>query len=213
MAKYFSYFPKTVYNLGDPKALDTITNLTTTFSLDESTLNNTILYYEYTVPEGETPEIIAHKFYGDVEQHWLIMKMNNIVDPKADWPMDSRTFASYIEEKYANNGISQSTTGYQWAKSNNHSYYKIETRTLTLTGQKTVDKIQIDANTYTNVQTSTSTYTLADGYQLRVDVDKTVLSYYDYELELNDDRRNIKIMKPEYVSTIQDEFVRVMSNG
>jgi hypothetical protein len=213
MAKFFSYFPKTVYNLGDPKALDTITNLTTTFSLDESTLNNTILYYEYTVPEGETPEIIAHKFYGDVEQHWLIMKMNNIVDPKSDWPMDTRSFASYIEEKYANNGISQSTTGYQWAKSNNHSYYKIETRTLTLTGEKTVDKIEIDANTYTNVQTSTSTYTLADGYQLSVDVDKTVLSYYDYELELNDDRRNIKIMKPEYVSTIQDEFVRVMSNG
>jgi hypothetical protein len=213
MAKYFSYFPKTVYDLGDPRALDTITNLTTTFSLDESTLNNTILYYEYTVPEGETPEIIAHKFYGDVEQHWLIMKMNNIVDPKSDWPMDSRTFASYIEEKYANNGISQSTTGYQWAKSNNHSYYKIETRTLTLTGEKTVDKIEIDANTYTNVQTSTSTYTLADGYQLRVNIDKTVLSYYDYELELNDDKRNIKIMKPEYVSTIQDEFVRVMSNG
>jgi hypothetical protein len=76
-----------------------------------------------------------------------------------------------------------------------------------------VDKIEIDANTYTNVQTSTSTYTLADGYQLRVDIDKTVLSYYDYELELNDDKRNIKIMKPEYVSTIQDEFVRVMING
>jgi hypothetical protein len=76
-----------------------------------------------------------------------------------------------------------------------------------------VDKIQIDANTYTNVQTSTSTYTLADGYELRVSIDKTVLSYYDYELELNDDKRNIKIMKPEYVSTIQDEFVRVMSNG
>jgi hypothetical protein len=76
-----------------------------------------------------------------------------------------------------------------------------------------VDKIEIDANTYTNVQTSTSTYTLADGYQLRVDIDKTVLSYYDYESELNDDKRNIKIMKPEYVSTIQDEFVRVMING
>jgi hypothetical protein len=76
-----------------------------------------------------------------------------------------------------------------------------------------VDKIEIDANTYTNVQTSTSAYTLADGYQLRVDIDKTVFSYYDYELELNDDKRNIKIMKPEYVSTIQDEFVRVMING
>jgi hypothetical protein len=213
MAKFFSYFPKTIYNLGDPRALDTITNLTTTFSLDESTLNNTILYYEYAVPDGETPEIVAHKFYGDVEQHWLIMKMNNIVDPKTDWPMDSRTFASYIDEKYANNGISQSTTGYMWAKSNNHSYYKIETRTLTLTGEKTVDKIQIDANTYANVQTSTSTYTLADGYQLSISVDKTSLSYYNYELQLNDQKRNIKIMKPEYVPTIQDEFVRIMGNG
>jgi hypothetical protein len=81
-----------------------------------------------------------------------------------------------------------------------------------LTGEKTVDKIQIDANTYTNVQTSTSTYTLADGYQLKVDIDKTALTYYNYELELNEQKRNIKIMKPEYVSEIQDEFQRTMRN-
>ena len=67
MAKYFNYFPKTVYNLDNSGALDSITNITTNFSFDKNILENSILYYQYDVQDGETPEIVAHKVYGDSE--------------------------------------------------------------------------------------------------------------------------------------------------
>lgn len=101
MAKYFSFFPKTVYNLGNPNTLDSITNLTTNFSFSDEMLNNSVLYYQYTIPEGETPEIVAHKFYGSAEKHWIVLKMNKIVDVKTEWPLDSVSFTNALEAKYA----------------------------------------------------------------------------------------------------------------
>lgn len=213
MAKYFSFFPKTVYNLGNPNTLDSITNLTTNFSFGEEMLDNSVLYYQYTIPDGETPEIVAHKFYGAAEKHWIILKMNKIVDVKTEWPLDSVSFANALEAKYANNGIVLDQTGYEWAQTQTHSYYMIETRTFTSTGEKTVDTIQIDAQTYANVTPSTATYTLPDNNVLSVSIQKTTKSFYEYELEQNEKNRIIKIMKPDYVPTIQEEFVRVMNNG
>jgi hypothetical protein len=212
MANYFNFFPKTVYNLGNPNTLDSITNLTTNFSFSDEMLDNSVIYYQYTISDGETPEIVAHKFYGSAEKHWIVLKMNKIVDVKSEWPMDTESFANVVDAKYANNGISLGQTGYQWAQSHVHSYYMIETRTFTVTGEKTVDTIEIDAQTYANVNLSTASYTLPDNTLLSVSVQKRTKSFYEYETEQNEKNRVIKIMRPDYVATIQEEFVRVMNN-
>jgi hypothetical protein len=119
MAKYFINFPKTIYSQKDSKSVETVTNLTTTFSFDENITENSVLYYQYDVSDGETPEIVAHKIYGSSESHWIILKMNGIIDVKTDWPLDQRSLSVAIDKKYANNGISTSQTGYQWAFNNN----------------------------------------------------------------------------------------------
>lgn len=213
MAKYFINFPKTVYNLSDSNSLDEVTNLTTSFSFDESLTENSILYYEYTVSDGETPEIVAHKMYGSVESHWILLKLNNIVDVKTDWPLSQRDLMTVINDKYANNGIAFSQTGYQWAFNNTHSYYKIETKTLVSSGDKTIDVFQIDANTYANVVTSSEQYTLPDNNILKIDITKTSKTYYEYEVEVNEEKRNIKVLRQEFVPSVTDEFIRVISNG
>jgi hypothetical protein len=56
----------------------------------------------YDVQDGESPEIIAHKYYKDVGLHWTILVANNIVDYYHDWPMSMQTFEQYITEKYDN---------------------------------------------------------------------------------------------------------------
>ena len=61
---------------------------------------NTMLFDTYKVKEGETPEIIAHKMYGDSELHWIVMLVNNIVDRYHDWPMSTNQFNSYLNQKY-----------------------------------------------------------------------------------------------------------------
>lgn len=212
MAKYFINFPKTVYSLNGSNSLDEITNLTSSFSFDESLREDSVLYYEYAVADGETPEIVAHKLYGSVESHWILLKLNGIVDVKTDWPLSQRDIKAHLNEKYANNGILVSQTGYQWAFNNTHSYYKVETRTFVASGEKTVDTIRIDANTYANVITTTSQYTLPDNNLLQVDITKNTKTYYEYEVEVNEQKRNIKVLRQEFVPAVTDEFIKVITN-
>ena len=56
----------------------------------------------YDVQNGEAPEIIAHKYYGDPELHWTILVANDIVDYYHDWPMSQQTFEQYVKERYGN---------------------------------------------------------------------------------------------------------------
>ena len=208
MSKYFNFFPKTLYTT-DAKNADVVNNITSRFNFEETFKNNTAVCYEYDIQDSDTPEIIAAKFYGDSERHWIILLFNDILDPQFDWPMDYKTLISFIDEKYsASANVGQS--GSNWAKSHTHSYYKKETRTTISTNTITVNKIEVDANTYANVASSSSTVTLADGYVITIAVSKESQSYYDYEIELNESKRKIKLLKPEFVPAIEEEFRTVI---
>lgn len=210
MSKYFSNFPKTFYIASNNStSLETITNLTVGFSLDKTFSNNSILYYEYTIRDGDTPENLSHKIYGSSEYHWIIMKMNDIVDIKNDWPLDQETLIKCIEEKYANNA-SPGDTGFDWARETTHSYYKIETQSFPNSTESKVIKTRIDSNTYANLTSSTNQYTLPDNSVLKIDVAKSFITYYDYEVQENEAKRQLKIMKPEYINPVYAEFQRVM---
>jgi len=195
MSKYFNYFPKTFYKLNqNSNDVDAVTNITSRFGFEQAFKNNSAVYYEYDVQDSDTPEIIANKFYGSPERHWAVLMINDIVDPQFDWPLDQRTIISYMNEKYsANASVGQS--GVNWAQANIHSYYKVETRTSNSTGAELQSKLEIDANTYANVAATTT-----------IKVSKENKSYYDYEVEENESKRTIKLLKPEFVSSIEEEI-------
>ena len=204
MSKYFSYFPKTIYTLDSSNA-DAVTSIVSRFAFESSFRDNTAVYYEYNIQDSDTPEIIANKFYGDSEKHWVVLMLNQIIDPQFDWPLDQRTIISFINEKYsANASVGQS--GITWSQANIHSYYKVETRTTNLTNTELQTKLQIDANTYANVAATTTNLLLDDGNSITITVSKETKTYYDYEVEQNETKRTIKLLKPEFVSPIEDEL-------
>jgi hypothetical protein len=208
MSKYFNFFPKVLYT-ADLTNADTTLNITSRFNFEQKFKNNTSVCYEYDIQDSDTPEIIAAKFYGDSERHWIVLMFNDITDPQFDWPMDYKTLISFIDEKYsASANVNQS--GSNWAQSHTKTYYKIEKRTTISTNTITVNEIEVDANTYANVTVSSSNVTLADGYIITIAVSKDTQSYYDYEMELNESRRKIKLLKPEFVSSIESEFRKVI---
>lgn len=212
MAGYFSNFPKIYFSINDGESVDRITNIMAKFSLDESFKENTAVYYKYDVTEGDTPEIVAHKLYGSTQRHWIVLLMNNIVDPQFDWPMTSITLNNYIDAKYSNTQYANSTTsgaGLTYAGSNIHSYYKIITTTIP-NGSKIVNEYEIDANTYDNVSVSTASVTLADNNVITISTSKDTKTYYEYEVELNESKRKIKLLKPEFVTSLEDEVKRVL---
>ena len=65
-------------------------------------ISNIVGFDYYDVQDGEAPEIIAHKYYGDVGLHWAVLIANDIVDYYHQWPMSMQTFEQYVTEKYTN---------------------------------------------------------------------------------------------------------------
>jgi len=213
MAKYFSKFPKTYYSLENtPYSLDIVTNIISRFSIEQSFKDNTSIYEKYNVQENDTPEIIASKMYDSPERHWIVLMMNDIVDAQYDWPLEYRTLTAFINDKYtANANTSAGQTGLMWSQQNTHSYYSVEKRTSIRTGDYSESKVRVDANTYANVVTTSTNKTLSDGNEIKIDTSKETKSYYDYEIDENEKKRQIKILKPEFAYSLEQELKNVFS--
>ena len=120
---YFNAIPKIQYdsmNTGNPKI---VTNLLRRVAVRAKIKTNTLLFDTYDVKEGETPEIIAHKLYGDPELHWIVLLVNDVTDRYHQWPMTYAQFLQFVADKYDNvNG----THHYELAQSSGDTTTKIE---------------------------------------------------------------------------------------
>jgi Base plate wedge protein 53 len=220
MANYFNNFPLTLYSLSanNRVSLDTVTNITARFAFEEKLKENSSAFYSYDIKDTDTPEIIAAKYYNNPERHWIVLMFNDIIDPQYDWPLSYSNFIKYVNEKYAANGAANTTvqTGLTWSQSINnvHSYYQVNTRTLVIStaDKKTItEKIRITSNAYANLAETTATYTLPNGKQVKETVTKEKLTYYDYEMEQNEAKRKIKLIKPIFVNQIVEEFKSIIN--
>jgi len=99
---YFKSFPYTLYSLDDISTVQVVTNITNRASLSDEVKNNLSLYDEYDIRDGDTPELVADRFYSNPELHWLILHYNEIIDPRFDWPLDTNNLNRYVVGKYAN---------------------------------------------------------------------------------------------------------------
>jgi hypothetical protein len=214
MAKYFNYFPKTFYNLDERKnSVDVVTNIIARFSFQETLKQNSSAFYPYEIKDGDTPEIIASKYYGNPERHWIVLLFNDIIDPQFDWPLQYRVFNDYVDKKYE--PFIEGTeflSGLSWAKSqsNAQSYYKVITTVLSSDGTTYTDKIQIDEDTYNQLPNSTTVYILPNNSSITETITKQIKTYYEYEEELNEQKRQINLLKTEFVPEVEREFKRVV---
>jgi hypothetical protein len=99
---YFENFPKFAYDFdinGERKVL-IVSDITRNVRFRKDILSNVTLYDEYDIKEGETPEIIAEKLYGNSEYHWIIMLVNGRYDYIKDFPLTYTALTQYITDKY-----------------------------------------------------------------------------------------------------------------
>lgn len=291
---FFSFFPQLLYSTSsgviNPKA---VTNVLAKVNFLSETIENTSIYYEYSVKDGERPEDIAHKMYKDSGKHWIILMSNNITDPNYDWALSTQALDEYINKKYSSvtftlnpsetyannytvgekvfqgstidkascvgNVVSYDSTnkiltinfvnqvfanstiitgassnvshnvismvynddGYEWA-SNTVSHYQASEVTYNSVDKiKTTTKYKVSAEDYSfsshavisrNTNTSYSNSYDLDGVTITVETEVRPVTYYDYELELNEEKRKIIIIKPSYVPTIESELKRLLNS-
>ena len=212
MSKYFSYFPKTSYTVSpNGDSIDLVTNIMTRFKMQESFKENTAVFNKYTIKDGDTPESIAYDFYGDVEYHWVVLLYNNILDPQFNWPLEDRSLSRYIDSKYETYAdTANNETGLVWSRSNIHSYYK-EITTTTSKNISHTQIIQIDAPTYANTISLSVPVTLSSGEQITKSTIRSSKTYFQYEYDVNESLRSIKILKPEFIFALRDEFRRTIA--
>ena len=99
---YFQDFPVVPYPyyIGDDRKYALARNIIRRVALSEE-INNTAAFIEYSVQDGERPEDIAQRVYGDSNHHWIILLTNNIVDPYHGWYKSQTTIEQYIQKRYS----------------------------------------------------------------------------------------------------------------
>jgi hypothetical protein len=99
---YFANFPLIPYDSVGDGNFKVVTNLMKRVALRSKVRTNTMLFDTYNVKEGETPEMLADKLYGDPNLHWIIMYVNGITDRYHQWPLTTPQFLAFINDKYSN---------------------------------------------------------------------------------------------------------------
>lgn len=88
------------FKIGGKSQLSIIKDITHNVRFRKEILENITLYDEYDIREGETPEIIAEKIYGNPQYHWIIMLLNERYDYITDFPLSYPELIAHTEQKY-----------------------------------------------------------------------------------------------------------------
>jgi hypothetical protein len=157
MGKFLDKFPVIAFT-ADRKLsneYDAATNILFRVGIIRDVMENNVnAYYYYIIEDGDRPEILAEKVYGDAQAHWIILYANNIYDPYYDWPMDNRTFEKYMIKKYGS---------IEWAKTNYHHYEKVITRENPLAQVISTTRFEVNEKILTNGILELDTYSMDNG--------------------------------------------------
>lgn len=116
--------------------------------------------------------------------------------------------------------ITSNDDGLQWASNTTYHYVMTETKYNSYDQTKSVEKYKISANDFNHITNTVSirdlspisqNYDLEDGTTLTITKQVSEVNYYDYEWELNEKRRHIRVIKPEFVHLVENEFINLMS--
>jgi len=207
--KYFETLPKVITTDYRNNAI-LLTNIMARAEIIPALLNNPLIFYSYDIQDGDSPEVIAHKYYGDSYRYWLVLFANQILDPQFEWPLTSQQFELYLNDKYS--AAANSSTVLSYTQGTVQEYRKTIATYDPASLETTTRTIVIDVFTYNTTQTGTVTQSFSDGNYVTQTTTKTPVSIYDYEIEKNEAKRNIKLINSEYASDFEKQLTSLMGS-
>ena len=97
---YFDRFPLMAYDMKGNQQYKLLPNILRRVKLRSGLRSSAFLFDKYDVKDGERPEDVAFKWFGDAELHWVILMTNNITDRYYQWPLSQPQFQEHIADKY-----------------------------------------------------------------------------------------------------------------
>ena len=146
-------------------------------------------FTKYSVEGDERPDEVAYNFYGDAALDWVILTTNNIIHVRDEWPMGNQDFLTYLNGKYTETELA-----------NIHHY---ETKIIRDSSGRLIQPEGL---------TVPSDYSISflDNGVLRTESKITSFTFLENETNLNDAKRNINILKSEYLDVFLDDFGDIM---
>ena len=100
MARFFEQFPLMAYDIKADYNYKLVPDIFRRVKAKNKIKNNIALLDAYDVADGERPEHVAYKIYGDTDFFWVVCMINNIENVYYDWPLSNLQFESYMKDKY-----------------------------------------------------------------------------------------------------------------
>ena len=97
---YFSRFPMMIYDVKGNDNYKLLPDILRRVKQRAGIKAGQFIFDSYDVMNGEKPEDIAFKWFGDAQLHWIILMTNNITDRYYQWPMTQTQFSEFITDKY-----------------------------------------------------------------------------------------------------------------
>ena len=198
MSNYFNYLPDFEYvsRLPDAKISDYIRvkNLFKKGVIRDDIFQDITFFTKYQIQGDDRPDNVASKVYNDSKLDWIVLQSNNIVNLQTEWPLSQNDFDRYCLEKYGD---------YNTLYNGVHHYETIELKNssgvVILPASKTVPSdfsISFYDDQLEQVISASET---------------TTVTNYEYEDNIQTNKRNIFLLKQEYIPVVIDDVEDIMS--
>jgi hypothetical protein len=203
MSNYFSQIPNFDYVSRLPGAqigdYIRVKNIFKGAHIREDILEDLTLFTKFQIVGNDRPDNVAFKFYGDSNLDWVILKCNNIVNVQSEWPLTQEDLDRYLLNKYDTydnlyNGI--------------HHYETKEIKNST--GVVIVPEGKEVPKDFT-VSYFDSALGQYHSSLIKEEFMTTEVTNYDHEIKIEDDKRNIFLLKPAYIGIIKDDIQNAMA--
>lgn len=166
------------------------TDLFVKFKIRESILNNAALFYPYNWRDTDRPDTLAHLYYGSSSFFWVVFYSVGAFDLNYDFPMPNGQFQQFLLAKYEE-----------------------DTETAYGSGWSALTDVEKRAEINSYVNTTTHSYEIEDKYIVDVDTynatpasDRRIITIFDYENELNESKRQVKLIDNDYLQNVVREY-------
>lgn len=198
MSFYFSNVPNFEYVSLLPNAQISdyiqVKNLFKRGRIREDIFQNLVFFTKYQIIGDERPDQVARKFYESEEYDWVVLLSNNILNVQSEWPMTQLTFDKVMLEKYGS---------YEELYSGIHHYETTEIRN-SYNAIIMPKGVQVDPNY------SLSFYDAGIEQEVFVTNFTDPITNYQYEEQLENQKRNIFVLKPSYLNVIVNDIEDIM---
>ena len=195
MSNYFNLVPDFEYvsRLPDAKISDYITvkNLFKRVFLREDIYQNLTFFKKYSIVGDDRPDNVASQVYEDSTLDWLILLANNIINIQNEWPLPQEDFNRYLLDKYNDD--------YDEIYNKVHHFETIEVKDSN-------DVVIIPEGLEVSEDFSTTYYDYFIGGLTTANNITRPVTNYQYEEKLENKKREIFILKPEYISVVMDDI-------